>query len=315
VVKKPGRELYEKVETWLAWKRVERELLDGSLGGDFERSDRAEISGEVRTAEDDARDEVWASYRYVVLADRSQVDGVEVIDLGAGHASASESLSGRIIAALRSNSLLNESPGAGYIDRRWPPAFKETGAWPLASLRQAFLSGAMERLLDVDSYLRLRIPEFVRKGEFGLGSGSQSDGGYQRIWFAEDVSPDEVTFDSDIYLVQRARAKALKVGTAKPPVDHTVDTVPPPVDTQPPAAQSIDAPIGPCTIRVVGDVPFESWNRLGSRLIPKLRSGSSLKLTVNAVAEVDARAAGPLIVEIRQVLADLGLTDTLKVSE
>jgi len=314
VVRKPGRELQEKVETWLAWKRVERELTDGTLGGDFERSDRAAVAAEVRTAEDDARDEVWASYRYVILADRSQDDGVEVIDLGAGHASASESLAGRIVAALRSNSLLNESPGAGYLDRKWPPAFKESGAWPLASLRQAFLSGAMERVLDVDAYLKAKVPGFVQRGDFGLASGADPAGGYQRVWFGEAVSPDEIAFDGDVYLLTKARAKVLKAKGAQqePDTKKPDKPEPPPVDVDTPKPV---VAAGVRTIRVSGEVPFESWNRLGARLIPKLRSGQSLRLTLDAVAEVDARAAAPLAADIRQVLGDLGLTEKLKVDE
>jgi len=311
VVRKPGRELQEKVETCLAWKRVERELVEGTLGGDFDRSDRSGIVGEVRTAEEDARDEVWASYRYVILADRSQNDGVEVIDLGAGHASAAESLSGRIIAALRSNSLLNESPGSGYLDRKWPPAFKESGAWPLSSLRQAFLSGAMERLLDVDAYLRTKIPEFVRRGDFGLASGSQQGGGYQHVWFTEDVSADEVAFDADVFLVQKTKAKALKA-SQKEPQSPPADVVPP-EHVPPPAEKPPELPSGSRFVRVSGEVPFESWNRLGSKLIPKLRSGNSLKLSLQAVADVDARAVDALATELRQVLADLGLSEKLRV--
>ena len=34
----------------------------------------------------------------------------------------------RLIAALKSEALLNESVGAGYIERNWPPALKESGA-------------------------------------------------------------------------------------------------------------------------------------------------------------------------------------------
>jgi hypothetical protein len=33
-----------------------------------------------------------------------------------------ETLCGRVIAALKSEALLNESVGAGYIERNWPPA-------------------------------------------------------------------------------------------------------------------------------------------------------------------------------------------------
>ncbi len=42
-LKKPGRDLREKVELWLAWKRVAREIAEGTLGGEFDRSDRADF--------------------------------------------------------------------------------------------------------------------------------------------------------------------------------------------------------------------------------------------------------------------------------
>jgi len=120
---------------------VAREVADGTLGGDFDRADRADIQSKVTGAEDAAKDEVCGGYRFAVIADLQESDGLKSIDLGAGHSSSGETLCGRVISALKSEVLLNESVGAGYIDRNWPPALKESGAWPLASLRQSFLNG------------------------------------------------------------------------------------------------------------------------------------------------------------------------------
>ena len=36
--RKPGRELSEKVELWLAWQRVAREVVEGVLGAEFDRN-------------------------------------------------------------------------------------------------------------------------------------------------------------------------------------------------------------------------------------------------------------------------------------
>jgi hypothetical protein len=47
-LKKPGRDLREKVEIALAWKRVAREIADGTLGGEFDKSDRTELQSKVR---------------------------------------------------------------------------------------------------------------------------------------------------------------------------------------------------------------------------------------------------------------------------
>ena len=139
--RKRGRELRDKVELWLAWQRVAQEVAEGVLGSEYDRTERTDIQARVRDAREAAKDEVWASYRFVALADTQEQDGLKIIDLGAGHASASETLCGRIVGALKSEALLNENVGAGYIDRHWPPAFKDAGAWPLTSLRQSFLNG------------------------------------------------------------------------------------------------------------------------------------------------------------------------------
>jgi hypothetical protein len=119
-VRKQSRELRNKVETVLAWRKVNKEYLDGTLSGEFDASDRDEIRAKVGEAEDAAIDEVWGSYRYLVLYDNKSNGELNVIDLGAGHANAGETLTGRIVTTLKTRALLNESPGAGYLERRWP---------------------------------------------------------------------------------------------------------------------------------------------------------------------------------------------------
>ena len=63
--KKPGHELREKVELWLAWKRVARELAEGILGAEFDRAERADVQTKVRDAETIAQDGSlgWLSIR------------------------------------------------------------------------------------------------------------------------------------------------------------------------------------------------------------------------------------------------------------
>src|SRR6185436_8323428 len=119
------------------------------------------------------------------------VDGLRAIDLGAGHSS-SGTLCGRVLGALKSEALLNESVGAGYIERNWPPALKAEGAWPLASLRQSFLNGALTRLVDPDAVLKNKVTEFVGRGDFGLASGKKNDGTYERVWFEDQIGTEEV---------------------------------------------------------------------------------------------------------------------------
>jgi hypothetical protein len=314
-LRKPGRDLREKVELWLAWRRVAKEVADGTLGGEFDKSDQAELRAKVKDAEDAAEDEVWGGYRFAVLADSQEPDRLKVIDLGAGHSSSGETLCGRVIAALKSEALLNESVGAGYIDRNWPPALKESGAWPLASLRQSFLNGSLTRLIDPDAILRGKIIEFVGRGDFGLASGPKADGGYERVWFQDLVAPDEVAFEAGVFLLRKVGAEALKTGTQPGPVVGP-EPQPGPDDVSAPGPAPRPEPVPGAqtqTIRLAGSIPPETWNRLGTKILPKLRSGSDLKIGVDFSVTVNAASATNLASELRQILQELGLADAVRI--
>jgi hypothetical protein len=318
-LKKPGRDFREKVELWLAWKRVHKEITEGTLGGDFDRADRAEIQSKVSDAEEGAKDEVWGGYRFAVIADNKEPDGLKTIDLGAGHSSGAETLCGRVITALKSQALLNEFVGAGYIERYWPPVLKETGAWPLAGLRQSFLNGSLTRLLDPDVVLRTKIVEFVSKGEFGLASGKKPDGGYERVWFNEPLASDEISFESGVFLLLKSKAKSLKIepeaipGGGPEPIPE-----PKPEPEQPSGPEPEPEPgAGPSlkTFRFIGNVPPEVWNRFGTKVLPKLRSGTDLKIGIDFSVCMETGIAKSFETELRQILDDLGLSDRVKIEQ
>ena len=313
-VKKLGRELREKVEHWLAWQRVDREVTQGVLGPEYEKSDLADVRASLRTALEAAKDEVWGSYRFAALADSAGANGLKVIDLGAGHSSSNETLCGRIVGALKSEALLNESVGAGYIGRHWPPAFNESGAWPLSSLRQSFLDGSLTRLVDPDEVLRKKVVEFVASGVFGLGSGPTSDGRYEHLWHAESVGLEEVAFDTGVFLLTKTKAEELRNsaengGEPEPPDAPTPPTPDP--DPEPgPRPQSTGEM---STIRLRGIVPPEVWNRLGIKLLPKLRAGEDLTVSVDFSVRIGSERVTATEAELKQILADLNLDERVQV--
>jgi hypothetical protein len=317
--RKAGRDFRDKVENWLAWKRVAHDIAAGILGSDFDRSDKAEVHGKVADAEENALEEVWAAYRYVVIADNRENDGLKVIDLGAGHASAGETLCGRVVAALKSGGLLSESPGAGYLERHWPDALKTSGAWPLVSLRQSFVNGVLTRLLDVDATLRRKIVEFVEKGDFGLASGLNPDGTYQRLWFNQPISPEEVTFEANVFLLTKAQAMALKTKADKPAeaaIQPEMITPPEVVAPEEIGHEDLpDASSRSTTLRLVGSVPSELWNRLGTKLLPKLRAENDLKIGIEFTVTVEAQVVQSLEADLRQVLQDLGIQDRIRIEK
>ena len=312
-VRTPGRGLEERIETWLAWKRVKSEVERGDHGPDRPLK---KVSDEVRSAEEDARDEVWAAYRVLAIADRRDPSGLRILDLGAGHASSERTLPDHLLGALKSEGVLNETVGAGYIDRHWPPKFADSGAWPLAGLRQSFLSGALTRLLDTDAVLKTKIPEFVRKREFGLASMVKDDGRYERLWYGDLVASEEVAFDNDVYLLTRRKAEAARKQEEEPPPtpddyrgkEHPDPDPPLPVDLDPPT------PARTTTLRLTGSVPPESWNRLGASIISRMRAGGKpMQATIDLSVTMPSKDADTLERELRRQLTDLNLADSLRV--
>ena len=323
--RRPGRGLRDKTELWLAWRRVEREVADGVLGAEFGPADRDELKTRLREAEDAATDEVWASYRFVALADAGggeAANGLRTIDLGAGHVSANETLCGRVVAALKAEALLNESVGAGYIDRHWPPALKESGAWPLAGLRRSFLDGSLTRLVDPDAALRRKIVEFVQDGHFGLASGARGADGYERLWFAETVAPEEAAFEDGVFLLTAARAEGLRAPSpppeSPPPPGPSGPLGPTPPETGPspfPPGRGARPGTGAATatLRLKGAVPPETWNRLGTKVLPRLRSGDGLAIDVDLSVRFGAEAAERMEAELERILEELGLGDRVRI--
>jgi hypothetical protein len=289
-------------------------VADGTLGGEFDRSDRAELQAKLRDAEEAAKDEVWGDYRFAVVADAQLADGLKVIDLGAGHSSSGETLCGRVLAALKSEALLNESVGAGYIERNWPPALEAEGAWALASLRQSFLNGSLTRLVEPDAVLKSKIVEFVARGDFGLASGKQADATFERVWFQESVARDEVGFEAGVYLLRKATAEALTAGAIAPPSPTPAPAPSVPSPAEPETASGPEPAPAPRmrTLRLEGNVPPEIWNRLGTKILPKLRAGGDLRIGVDFSVTVAAEAGAALEGELRQILQELGLAEAVR---
>ena len=67
------------------------------------------------------------------------------------------------------------------------------------------------------------------------------------------------------------------------------------------------------TFRISGDVPPEIWNRLGTKVLPKLRGGSDLKIGIEFSVTIDGQLAQSFETDLKQILEDLGLTGRIHV--
>ena len=66
-------------------------------------------------------------------------------------------------------------------------------------------------------------------------------------------------------------------------------------------------------ISVSGNIPPEQWNRLGTRLIPKMRAAGALTAVIRLEAEVDPARAAALLTELQQVIDEIGLSRSVRV--
>jgi hypothetical protein len=330
-LRKEGNDLREKVEIALAWRRVKDEIERGSLGADFEPLERQEVTGSVREAEEQVKEEIWAGYRFLVIYDPKKSDSLHVIDLGAGHASAGQTLTARVLAALKAEGLLNEAVGGGYIERSWPEALRAPGAWPLSGLRKAFLDGSLTRLPDPEGALASAIPRLIERGEFGMGSGQKPDGTFGRVWFQELVPSEDVVFDSSTFLLLKGRAQSLK----SPPMGSAPTGVP-----AAPAVPGGASPTAPslhgtrkapevligtsdtetrvrANFDVQGSIPPEAWNKLGVGLVPILKRGEGLTITLTISVKTTLAERENFERELRRRLAELGVDGqwTIQVQE
>jgi hypothetical protein len=86
------------------------------------------------------------------------------------------------------------------------------------------------------------------------------------------------------------------------------------IDVPPgPAAPVGTEPEAPIVIRVNGSIPPEIWNRVGNKLIPKLRTGEALTVAVGLTVRVSPTQRAHFIEEVRQILSDLGLAERVAI--
>jgi hypothetical protein len=169
--------------------------------------------------------------------------------------------------------------------------------------------------------LRRKIAEFVSHGDLGLASGSKSEGTYERWWFEGLVGAEEIVFEPGVFLLRKAVAEALAAGTPGPGPGPGPEPGPGPSPSPDPGPSPGAGPgPGPSpggetkTLRVEGTIPVELWNRLGTRILPKLRSGADLKVGVDFSVTVSAASAENLTQDLQQIIHELGLGDSVEIT-
>jgi hypothetical protein len=74
------------------------------------------------------------------------------------------------------------------------------------------------------------------------------------------------------------------------------------------------APSAEAVLRVSGTIPAELWQRVGTKLIPKLRAGDGTTIRIEMKATFKAELASSAHMELQQTVNDLGVAATVVVS-
>ncbi len=304
--RRPGAALRDRLEIALVWRLVMQELRDGVIREGFEPSSLEDAQSKLNGIETLLREEVAGAYQAVVLVENSQPSHLQVVDLGNRTIDSEQlqSVARHVLSALCDAAVVSESISGRFVQRVWPPVFRESGAWPLVSLRQSFFDGSLTRLVDAQASLRQCICAGVAAGEFGLAIGSTSDGSFARIWHSEPCPVEEIRFEPQRFLLTAECAAALKSCEDERPTHVSLPSSHP-ADTESSA--------GPEVIELTGRIPPGQWNRVGTRLLARLHSAGRVRVDASISVEVSGDATSELIEDLRQTLDELGLADSVEV--
>jgi hypothetical protein len=319
-VAQSGGPLKEDARRLLAWQEIEGELPGISV----DDTQRHQLAENIRKSQRDLRENVWRSYRNILLLGKD--NKLRTIDLGLVHSSAAESLVQFIINHLRQADEIQSGISPNYLIRNWPPAFKE---WSTRAVRDAFYASPLfPRLLDPGT-IKDTIARGVSNGLLAYVGKLPGDR-YRPFNFASSLSSADVEISDEMFIVTGETAETYRKNQASGAV--TKEPITPPVSTAvkvesfvwtdgtardlfgeggPGNQGSTETKSGILGVRWQGEVPAQKWMNFYTRVLTKLGISEKLRLSVNveyrSVDAVDKQK----IDDVRSALRELGLSDRL----
>jgi hypothetical protein len=166
-----------------------------------------------------------------------------------------------------------------FLDRNWPPAFKE---WSTKAVRDAFFaSPQFPRLLNSES-LKDTIARGVENRVLAY-VGKKPDGSYEPFHWKTSLTAFDVELSDDIYIIQKTTTEAYATGkqtptpkpVPEPPMEGTPGTPPPKPGSVPPPTPP---PNGINGITWKGDVPPQKWMNFYTKVLSKFGTQNGLKI-------------------------------------
>ena len=292
----------------LAWEDIADEEDELRL----DDAQKRQLAENVRKAQRDIKETVWRTYKNLMLLGKDNT--WKTVDLGLVHSSAAASILELILRRLREDGDIEDGVSPGFLDRNWPPAFKE---WSTKSVRDAFFaSPQFPRLLNSES-LKDTIARGVENGMLAY-VGRKLDGGYAPFHWKPSLTAFDVELSDDMYIIQKATAEAYAAGKSaspspvpQPPQPPTEGTpgMPPPQPGSVPVPTSQPAGINRVTWQ--GDVPPQKWMNFYTKVLSKFATQTGLKIGLNVEIAPDGGISNQKMDEIKVALRELGLSDDI----
>lgn len=296
--------LRDEARKVLAWEDIADEEDELRL----DDAQKRQLAENVKKAQRDIKETVWRTYKNLMLLGKD--NSWKTVDLGLVHSSAAPSMVDLILNRLRSDGDIEDAVSPSFLDRNWPPAFKE---WSTKAVRDSFFaSPQFPRLLNSES-LKDTIARGVENRILGY-VGKKADGTYDPFhWKTSSLTAFDVELSDDMYIIQKTTAEAYAAGKSVPSTrreegkiepkpeepDKNVNQTPPPPPTE--------------TKRVTwqGDVPPQKWMNFYTKVLSKFATQSGLKIGLNVEIAPDGGVSNQKVDEIKVALRELGLSDDI----
>jgi predicted AAA+ superfamily ATPase len=315
VVPDSAQPMREEARKLLAWQAIADEAEDLKL----DEVQKKQLLENIHKAKRDLKESIWRAYKHLFLLAKDNT--VKRVDLGLVHSSAADTPISNILNRLSADGDVEKGVSPNFLVRNWPPAFKE---WATKSVRDAFYaSPVFPRLLNAET-----IKETIARGvESGILAyvGKGPAGSYQPFAFNQSISPADIEFSDDMFIITAETARAYLKGQTPPtsvgvPVEGggagagagTGGSIEPGgTPTEPRSTSSPNAATSAkiTGIRWSGEVPPQKWMNFYTKVLSRYTATPGLKLTIAVEVSPSDGLSQQSLEEMRSALRELGLDD------
>jgi hypothetical protein len=315
VVPDSAQPMREEARKILAWQAIQDEADDLKL----DEAQKKQLAENIHKAKRDLKESIWRAYKHLFLLAKDNT--VKRVDLGLVHSSAADTPISNILNRLSADGDVEKGVSPNFLVRNWPPAFKE---WATKSVRDAFYaSPVFPRLLNAET-----IKETIARGvESGILAyvGKGAAGSYQPFAFNQSISPADIEFSDDMFIITAETARAYLKGQTPPtsvgvPVEGggagagagTGGSIEPGgTPTEPRSTSSPNAATSAkiTGIRWSGEVPPQKWMNFYTKVLSRYTATPGLKLTIAVEVSPSDGLSQQSLEEMRSALRELGLDD------